>query len=256
MNSNNNSNCKENGINYQSEIKNKDNNFLNSKRKSYISNNHKDLSAISINKSLNNTEIRLERVNNALINTRISDIKNFNPSCNQSHISVKSFLKANQPGYLNDYTNIIKILGGTICFCSISYFLLNNDYLRTCLNEVKDEIIFNKNEIIKGFAILASALFIFSLINYIKAEKEWKDICREISKETEEFIINYLLDDEAIIEEEYIIILISTKYNLDQTHVLKEVYNCYLMPLLSNNISLAKKTFVEEGRIKSFWVKS
>ena len=250
MNSSN-PNCKENGINYQYEIKNKDN-FLNSKRKSYNSNNHKDFRAIS---SINNTEIRLERVNNALENTRISDIKSFNPSCNQSHISVKSLLKSNQPDYMNDYMNILIIFGGTICLYSLSSFLLNNDYLTACFNEVKNEIIINKKEIVNGLVILAKALFVFTLFNYIKAEKEWKDICREISKETEEFIINHLLDnDEVFIEEEYIIILISTKYN--KKLVLKDVYNCYLMPLLSNNISLAKKNFVEDGKVKSFWVKS
>lgn len=255
MNSNINSISRENGINYQSEIKSNDN-FLKSKRKSYISNNHKDLSQLSINKSLNNTEIRLERVNNALINTRISDIKSFHPSCNQSHISVKSFLKTNH-SFLNDYTQIIKLLGGTICLFSISYFLYKNDYVRQCLNEVKDELILNKKEIIDGFAILASAIFILSVINQIRADKEWQNICKEISKETETFIMDYLSNDnKAYIEEDYIIILISTKYNLDQKIVLKEVYNCFLMPSMSNNINLAKKDIVEDGQIKSFWVKT
>lgn len=260
---------------HKSNTKHKNNNetynLLNSKRLKEIQNTNKSFarntsidvaSCNSLNnlteRSIKNTETRINRLHNAFNNAKISGVKSFNTLKSSSKIYSNNVSPFKNDSSIN-YDLILKIISGGLCLSSFVFVLYKyNSELINLFLKVKDIVIENQNDFLAGILFISTAVFSFIIYKYLKHRQEYISLCKELANACNNDIIKELCDshskNKSFIEEDVIISKYSSMFKMTESVYMNDVYKPYLKILLENNQSMTRRDLVENGEIKIFWV--
>lgn len=213
--------------------------------------------------SVARTSGRVERVNNAFNNAKITTVQSFIKSKTNSHISIHSINKQKQKvSAFNlstiDYLEVCKIASGSLAIFGLVYYLNKCD-----ISNIKDSIsVFyssHQKEVIYGIAATAVVIFCYSLFEFIQHRNQYKKLCIDISHLAYEDIINFFSDkksntQQSFLEEGAMIDILSEKYGYETEKFINDIYVPHLKLLFQANPFLTKRDLVEDGEIKVFWV--
>jgi len=227
-------------------------------------------------RSRQNTQtMRNNEINDAFNNTRIelNENKEFNPfkkeksNISVSHHSYSRYSRSRNLKKLSknsefDLFSMLKVIGGSLAVFGAGFYLFKFKN-ETCFNLENIIELVNKN--LGLILTTSSALFLVVLVilifYYYKKAEEYKKYCMEIAERCYERTINYFETNDPNeidhINEEYLVVFLSKQFKFnDLAKFRKDIFELYVVPLLSDDMRFKTKTWVDESVIKTFWVYS
>jgi len=240
-------------------------------KKSTIPNERELVSSKSIRnfpkeESIARTSGRVDRVNNAFNNAKITTVQSFIKSKTNSYISTNSNNRQKHkitPAFnlsAVDYVEICKVTSGSFAIFALIYYLNKCD-----INNIRDSFTAfyssNQDKIIYGIAATAIVVFCYSLFEYIRKKGQYEKLCMDISQLAYEDIMAFFSEKksdsrQSFLEEGAMIGILSEKYGYEQEKFINDIYKPHLKILFQNNSLLMRRDLVEDGEIKVFWVYS